>query len=67
MATVIGTLKNIPTIPQIDPQIAKESIATSGLMLSVLPIRRGSTKLPINIATVPTPNKMIKNGTNSPN
>ena len=66
-ATVIGTLSSIPVMPQSEPQSAKERMATNGLMLSVFPIKRGSTKLPTNVATVPTPNRIIRNGTNSPN
>ena len=67
MATVIGTLRSIPVIPQSDPQRAKERIATNGLIFSVFPINLGSTKLPTSVAIVPAPNKMIRKGTNSPN
>jgi len=66
-ATVIGTLSNIPNIPQILPHSAKDIIATRGLIFKVLPISFGSTRLPIRVATPPTPKSIIKNGTNSPN
>ena len=67
MATVIGTLKNIPIIPQIEPQRAKDNMATNALIFSVLPIIHGSIRLPTSIATVPTPIRIIMKGRNSPN
>ena len=36
--TVIGTLKNIPVIPQIDPQIESANSVANELMFNVLPI-----------------------------
>ena len=67
MATVVGTLSSIPVIPHNVPQIASASMATNGLMLSVLPISFGSTRLPINITAVPTPKNITSDGTNSTN
>ena len=45
--TVSGTHKNMPTIPQILPQRAKERITTRGLIFRELPVSRGSIMFPI--------------------
>ena len=60
--TVIGTLKNIPVIPQIEPQIDSANSVAKELMFNVLPISFGSTTLPIKTWIKPTVSKMSKNG-----
>ena len=47
--TVKGTLRNIPAMPQILPQMASDNITTKGLKLSELLIKRGSRIFPTNI------------------
>ena len=48
MITVMGTLKNIPVIPQITPQKERAIIVTKGLTFKELPMSFGSIMLPIN-------------------
>ena len=45
--TVIGTQRNIPGIPQIEPHRPSENNMTIGLRFRRLPINRGSIKLPM--------------------
>ena len=45
--TVIGTQRNIPGMPQIVPHSPSESKITIGLRFKRLPIKRGSSKLPM--------------------
>ena len=45
--TVMGTQRNIPGIPQIEPHTASETSVAKGLMLSEDPISIGSRKLPM--------------------
>ena len=45
--TVMGTQRNIPGIPQIEPHTASETRVAKGLMLSEDPIIIGSRKLPM--------------------
>ena len=40
-STMIGTLRNMPTMPQIVPQNASERMMANGLMFSVLPHQHG--------------------------
>ena len=51
MTTKIGTLRNIPAIPQIFPKIPRDIIIIIGLKLRDLPISLGSTKFPIKSCT----------------
>ena len=44
--TIIGTLRIIPTTPQRVPHKVSDRITTSGLMLRLSPITRGSITLP---------------------
>ena len=46
--TIIGTLKNIPDIPQSFPMTDKKIKRTIGLMFSALPINLFSKKFPMN-------------------
>ena len=46
--TIIGTLKNIPDIPQSFPMTDKKIKRIIGLMFSALPINLFSKKFPIN-------------------
>ena len=46
--TIIGTLKNIPDIPQSFPIIDRKIKRTIGLIFSALPISLFSKKFPIN-------------------
>ena len=65
--TNIGTLKNIPAIPQTFPIIDKKTIITIGLRFNVLPIIFVSRKLPIriwelvNIIKIKNDSKKLKN------
>lgn len=47
--TVIGTLKAIPTIPQIAPQTDNEIKTTRGLKFNELPMIFGSSRFPTTI------------------
>ena len=47
--TVIGTLTTIPMIPQMVPQTAKASTATSGLIFKESPMIFGSMKLEMRV------------------
>lgn len=62
--TVIGTQRNIPGIPQREPQRPRDRRITRGLKLSELPSKRGSRKLPIIIwvAVMPPITVIIGNG-----
>ena len=51
MTTKIGTLRNIPAIPQIFPKIPRDIIIIIGLKLRDLPISLGSMKFPIKSCT----------------
>ena len=65
--TVIGTLRSMPEMPQITPQMANVRNTTSGLMFNVSPINFGSTKLPTTNCIAPTIARTKKPGVNSPN
>ena len=62
ITTDIGTLKNIPVIPQIEPHIDNAINVARELMLSVFPINFGSNILPIITCIVPTRISTNKNG-----
>ena len=51
MTTKIGTLRNMPAIPQIFPKIPRDIIIIIGLKFRDLPISLGSTKFPIKSCT----------------
>ncbi len=61
-SAMIGTLKNIPTIPQIVPQKASERMMANGLMFSVFPINIGSSTLPIARLIAVRPNTTMTKG-----
>ena len=50
----MGTLKNIPVIPQIDPHIESAINVAKELMFNELPISLGSKIFPIRTCIVPT-------------
>ena len=62
MATVMGTLSSIPTMPHSMDHRMRLSTTTSGLILSVLPIRRGSMMLPTSSCTIVTPMTTTRKG-----
>jgi hypothetical protein len=67
MMAMMGTLNNIPVMPQILPQKLRDKMITSGLKLMLLPISLGSKRLPTKNWIDPTNNKTHKPGNNSPN
>ena len=58
ITTKIGTLKNIPDIPQTFPIIDKKISITIGLIFSALPINLLSRKLPTKICVNSNDRKM---------
>ena len=46
ITTMIGTARNMPTMPQMAPQSASDNNMKTGLTLSPVPMILGSTTLP---------------------
>ena len=62
MITVIGTHKNIPGIPHSVPHRPKDNKMTIGLKLSLCPIKRGSSTLPMQNCKVVNTEMVITKG-----
>ena len=60
--TVIGTQRNMPGMPQIEPHRPRESRITIGLRLSLLPINLGSIRLPTQNCTPVRTNRVTMKG-----
>ena len=66
MMAIMGTLSNIPVMPQMLPQKLRDKMMISGLKLTLFPISLGSSKLPIINWIAPTKSSTHTPGSNSP-